>query len=42
MTPDERKRLGINKSTLWYMKKNLREGKRVKFYDKNLLKLHKD
>ncbi|MDE2588664.1 MAG: CRISPR-associated endonuclease Cas1, partial [Patescibacteria group bacterium] len=32
MTPDERKRLGINKSTLWYMKKNIQEGKRVKFW----------
>ena len=27
MTPDERKKLGINKSTLWYIKKNLSEGK---------------
>ena len=27
MTPNERKRLGINKSTLWYIKKNLSEGK---------------
>lgn len=42
MTPNERKRLGINKSTLWYMKKNIQEGKRVKFYDKSLLKFNKD
>jgi CRISPR-associated protein Cas1 len=34
MTPEERKKLGINKSTLWYMQKNLREGKRVKIYEK--------
>ena len=26
MTSDERKRLGINKSTLWYIKKSLSEG----------------
>jgi hypothetical protein len=24
----------INKSTLWYIKKDLREGKKVKLYDK--------
>jgi hypothetical protein len=34
MTPDQRKELGINKSTLWYIQKNLREGKKVKLYDK--------
>ena len=27
MTPEERKQLGINKSTLWHIKKNLSEGK---------------
>lgn len=27
MTSDERKKLGINKSTLWHIKKNLSEGK---------------
>jgi len=27
MTPNQRKELGINKSTLWYIKKNLSEGK---------------
>ena len=42
MSPDERKKLGINKSTLWYMKKNIQDGKSVKFYDKNLLKFNKD
>jgi len=42
MTPDERKRHGINKSTLWYMKKNLNEGKRIKFYGKTLSKINKD
>jgi CRISPR-associated protein Cas1 len=34
MTPEERKKLGINKSTLWYMQKNLLDGKRVKIYRK--------
>ena len=39
MTPDERKKLGINKSTLWYIKKNLSEGKTPKIYEKILLKI---
>ena len=39
MTPDERKQLGINKSTLWYMQKNLSEGKTPKIYEKILLKI---
>jgi CRISPR-associated protein Cas1 len=30
MTPGQRKELGINKSTLWYIQKNLRAGKKVK------------
>lgn len=38
LTPEDRKRLGINKSTLWYMKKNLKSNKRTKFYDKTLSK----
>ena len=40
MTPDDRKRLGINKSTLWYIQKNLSEGKIPKIYEKILLKIH--
>jgi len=39
MTPDERKKLGINKSTLWYVKKNLSEGKTSRIYEKILLKI---
>ena len=39
MTVEERKQLGINKSTLWYIKKNLSEGKTPKIYDKILLKI---
>ena len=39
MTTDERKELGINKSTLWYIKKNLSEGKISKIYEKIFLKI---
>ena len=39
ITPEERKRLGINKSTLWYIQKNLSEGKTPKIYEKILLKI---
>lgn len=39
MTPAKRKKLGINKSTLWYQKKNLMVGKRITVYDKVLAKL---
>ena len=34
MTSHERKELGINKSTLWYIKKNLSEGKNPRIYAK--------
>ena len=40
MTPDERKKFGINKSTLWHIKKNLSEGKTLKIYEKLLLKIN--
>ena len=39
MTSEERKQLGINKSTLWYIKKNLSEGKTPKIYEKIMLKI---
>jgi CRISPR-associated protein Cas1 len=39
MTPEQRKEMGINKSTLWYIQKNLREGKKVKLYYKVKVKL---
>jgi len=39
MTSEERKRLGINKSTLWHIKKNLSEEKTSKIYEKILLKI---
>lgn len=40
MTPKQRKESGINKSTLWYMKKNIQSGKTVKIYDKILGKIN--
>ena len=42
MTPEHRKRLGINKSTLFYMKKNIKNGKSIKIYDKVLDKLNSE
>ena len=34
LTPQVCKRLGINKSTLWYMQKQIRKGERIKVYRK--------
>ena len=39
MSSNERKRLRINKSTLWQIKRNLSEGKTAKIYEKILLKI---
>ncbi|MEM0136050.1 MAG: hypothetical protein QXU18_12645 [Thermoplasmatales archaeon] len=39
LTPQDRKMLGINKSTLWYMQKHIKEGKKVKVYKKVVGKL---
>ena len=39
ISPKERKPLGINKSTLWYQKKNLAQGKRIRVYRKVMSKL---
>jgi CRISPR-associated protein Cas1 len=39
MTIEERKRLGIRRNTLFYMKKNIAEGKRIKVYKKIIEKL---
>jgi len=39
MTSEERRKLGINKSTLWYLKKNLADDKTPKIYEKILLKI---
>jgi CRISPR-associated protein Cas1 len=39
MSPDERRKLGINKSTLWYMKKNFADSQTRKIYSKIVEKL---
>ena len=39
MKPGERRRLGINKSTLWYQKKKVTEGKTLRVYGKVLAKM---
>ncbi len=39
MTPEERRELGINRNTLWYIKKNIRDGKTIALYDKVKAKL---
>ena len=39
MTTEERTHLGINKSILWYIKKNLVDEKTPKIYEKTLLKI---
>jgi CRISPR-associated protein Cas1 len=39
MTAEQRRQLGINRNTLWYIKKNLRGGKKIKIYDKVKMKL---
>jgi CRISPR-associated protein Cas1 len=39
MPPAELKRLGLNKSTLWYQRKQLEAGKCVKICNKVLAKL---
>ena len=39
LSAEERKKLGINKSTLWYIKNNLKEGKTINIYDKILSKI---
>ena len=40
LTPQDRKKLGINKSTLWYMQKHIKDDKRIKVYGKVKLKLN--
>ena len=39
LTLEDRNRLGINKSTLWYMQKHIKEGKRIVLKKKTLKKL---
>ena len=42
ITENDRKRLGINKSTLWYVKKNLQSKSKMNIYSKILEKLNGD
>ena len=42
MTSEDRKRLGINKSTLWYLKNKLNLNKHKFVYNKTLLKIQND
>jgi len=37
--PDKRKELKINKSTLWYQQKKIKEGKTLKVYNKTRVKI---
>ena len=37
--PQKRKELGINKSTLWYQQKKIKEGKEIKVYSKTIVKI---
>ena len=37
--PQKRKELGINKSTLWYQQKKIKEGKEIKVYRKTRVKI---
>ena len=37
--PDKRKELKINKSTLWYQQKKIKEGKRIKVYNKTKVRI---
>jgi CRISPR-associated protein Cas1 len=39
MSPEERKKLDINKSILWYLKKNITSKDKIKIYDKILDKI---
>ena len=39
MTTEERKELGINKSTLWHIKQNMSKNKKTKIYSKILAKI---
>lgn len=39
MTPEERKELGISKTTHWYARRNVREGKPIRVYAKTRTKL---
>jgi len=37
--PEKRKELKINKSTLWYQQKKIKEGKSIKLYNKTKVRI---
>jgi len=37
--PDKRKKLKINRTTLWYQQKKIKEGKTLKVYNKTMVKI---
>lgn len=39
MSPEESRKVGIRRNTMFYIKKNIREGKKIKIYDKVMNKL---
>ncbi len=39
--PEKRKELKINKSTLWYQQKKIKEGKSIKIYNKTKVKIER-
>ncbi len=39
ITPNKRKKLKINKSTLWYQQKKIKEGKTIKVYNRTKVKI---
>ncbi len=40
INPQKRKELGINKSTLWYQQRKIKEGKEIKVYRKTRVKIN--
>jgi predicted transcriptional regulator len=39
LDPEKRKELKINKSTLWYQQKKIKEGKTIKVYNKTKVRI---
>jgi len=39
INPEKRKELKINKSTLWYQQKKIKEGKTIKVYNKTKVRI---
>jgi CRISPR-associated protein Cas1 len=39
ITPEQQRKLGLRRNTLWYVQKNIREGKKIKIYNKVMSKI---